>query len=65
MQRNFFTGRAQLYNNKDCSYDNGVSVSVDIGNVYIENNITVECHSPKVTISYGYDELKPLFKKVI
>lgn len=67
MQKNFFTGRTQLYKNRGgCSNGEGVSVTVSVGDVYIENNVTIEYQSPKITINYGDDdELKPLFKKVI
>lgn len=67
MSKNFFTGRSQLYKNRGYSNNDGVSVTVSIGDTYIENNVTIEYQAPKITISYGDDddELKPLFKKVI
>lgn len=63
MSKNFFTGRSQLYKNRGYSNNEGVSVSVSVGNTYVENNIII---TPTVTVNYyGYDdELKPLFKKV-
>lgn len=68
MQKNFFTGRSQLYKNRGGSCNDGVSVTVTVGDVYIENNISIEYHAPNITISYGDDydnELKPLFTKDI
>lgn len=66
MQKNFFTGRSQLYDNNSYTSHDGVSVSINIGDIYIENNITIEYQTPETNIGYNYDDnLKPLFKKVI
>lgn len=65
MQNNFFTGRTQLYKNRGDYNSEGIRTHVSIGDVYIENNVSVIINTSGFTYEYDdEDELKPLFRKV-